>query len=67
MVYVIAVIDTSGVVRKAWVEQGIFAPGVGIEDAAVEAVRATRFKPAQYQGKPVSAQIGISVLFKLQG
>ncbi|MDZ7271593.1 MAG: M56 family metallopeptidase [candidate division KSB1 bacterium] len=66
-VFVIAVIDTSGVVRKAWVEQGIFAPELGIEDAAVEAVRATRFKPAQYQGKPVSAQIGISVLFKLQG
>ncbi len=65
-VYVIAVIDTNGRVEKAWVED-CFAPGLGLEQAAVAAVRATRFKPAKYRGKPAPAQIGIPVIFKVKG
>ena len=39
--------------------------GMGLEEKAVEAVRQYRFRPAMYQGHPVSVQIVIDVDFHL--
>ncbi|MBC7186046.1 MAG: TonB family protein [Calditrichaeota bacterium] len=61
----IAQIDSSGRVERAWVEEGGFVPGYGLEEAAIAAVRSTSFTPAKHNGKPVAVQIGIPVIFKL--
>src|ERR1019366_7945891 len=39
--------------------------GMGLDEKAIEAVRQYRFKPAMYQGHPVSVQIVIDVDFHL--
>jgi protein TonB len=39
--------------------------GMGLEEKAIEAVRMYRFRPAMYQGHPVSVQIVIDVDFHL--
>jgi len=39
--------------------------GMGLEEKAIEAVRQYRFRPAMYQGHPVSVQILIDVAFHL--
>jgi TonB family protein len=39
--------------------------GMGLDEKAIEAVRQYRFKPAMYQGQPVSVQIVIDVDFHL--
>jgi periplasmic protein TonB len=39
--------------------------GMGLEEKAIEAVRQYKFKPAMYQGHPVSVQIVIDVAFHL--
>jgi TonB family protein len=39
--------------------------GMGLEEKAIEAVRQYRFKPAMYQGHPVSVQIVVDVSFHL--
>ena len=39
--------------------------GMGLDERAVEAVRQYRFKPAVYQGRPVSVQMIIDVDFRL--
>lgn len=39
--------------------------GMGLDEKAIEAVRQYRFKPAMYQGHPVSVQIVIEVAFHL--
>lgn len=42
------------------------AVGMGLDDAAVEAVRGWRFKPAQLNGQPVAVEINVEVNFRLQ-
>jgi TonB family protein len=39
--------------------------GMGLDEKAIEAVRQYRFKPAMFQGHPVSVQIVIDVAFHL--
>lgn len=39
--------------------------GMGLEEKAIEAVRQYKFKPAMYQGHPVSVQIVLDVAFHL--
>ena len=39
--------------------------GMGLDEKAIEAVRQYRFKPAMYQGHPVSVQIVIEMNFHL--
>lgn len=39
--------------------------GMGLDEKAIEAVRAWRFLPSMYEGKPVDAQIAIEVNFHL--
>ena len=61
-VLVLAFVDESGNVTKAEVIKGI---GLGCDEAAINAILQTKFKPGQQRGKPVKVQITIPVTFKL--
>ncbi|MBZ0199792.1 MAG: TonB family protein [Ignavibacteriaceae bacterium] len=62
-VYVLAFVDESGNVTKVEVAKGL---GAGLDEAAVGAVRQTRFKPGKQRGKPVKVQVMIPIVFRLQ-
>lgn len=62
-VYIKAVINETGDVSQVEVLKGI---GSGCDEAAMEAVRQTKFKPGKQRGKPVKVQITIPVFFKLR-
>ncbi len=62
-VYVLAFVDESGNVTKAQVLKGI---GAGCDEAALDAVQKTKFKPGKQRGKPVKVQVSIPIIFKLQ-
>lgn len=62
-VYILAFVDESGTVTKANVLKGI---GAGCDEAALDAVKKTKFKPGKQRGKPVNVQVSIPVVFKLQ-
>jgi len=62
-VYVLAFVDETGIVTKAQVLKGI---GAGCDEAALDAVLKTKFKPGKQRGKPVKVQVSIPIIFKLQ-
>ncbi len=62
-VYVLAFVDESGSVTKAQIIKGI---GAGCDEAALDAVKKTKFTPGKQRGKPVKVQVSIPILFKLQ-
>ncbi len=62
-VYVKAFVDEKGNVTKTEVVKGL---GAGLDEAAVKAVQATKFKPGKQRGKPVKVQVMIPIQFKLQ-
>jgi periplasmic protein TonB len=62
-VYVLAFVDETGEVTKVEVLKGL---GAGLDEAAVKAVRATKFKPGKQRGKPVKVQVSIPIVFRLQ-
>jgi protein TonB len=62
-VYVLAFVDESGTVTKAQIIKGI---GAGCDEAALNAVLGTKFKPGKQRGKPVRVQVSIPIIFKLQ-
>jgi protein TonB len=62
-VFVKAFVDKNGNVHKVELIKGI---GAGCDEAALEAVRKTKFKPGMQRGKPVNVQVSIPILFKLQ-
>jgi len=62
-VYVLAFVDETGTVTKAQVLKGI---GAGCDEAALDAVLKTKFKPGKQRGKPVKVQVSIPIIFKLQ-
>ncbi len=62
-VFVKAFVDENGNVVKAEVVKGI---GAGCDEAAVDAVMKTKFKPGKQRGKPVKVQVSIPIVFKLQ-
>lgn len=62
-VYVLAFVDEKGIVTKAQVIKGI---GAGCDEAALDAVLKTKFKPGKQRGKPVKVQVSIPIVFKLQ-
>lgn len=62
-VYVLAFVDENGDVKKAQIIKGI---GAGCDEAALDAVLKTKFKPGRQRGKPVNVQVSIPVVFKLQ-
>jgi protein TonB len=61
-VLVLAFVDESGNVTKAEVIKGI---GLGCDEAAINAIVQTKFKPGMQRGKPVKVQVTIPVTFKL--
>ena len=62
-VYVLAFVDESGTVTDAKIIKGI---GAGCDEAALDAVKKTKFKPGKQRGKAVRVQVSIPVVFKLQ-
>ena len=63
-VIVQATIDTSGNVVDARALRGL---GFGCEDAALEAIRTWRYRPATLDGRPVSVYLTVTVTFQLRG
>jgi len=61
-VYILAFVDETGNVTKAQILKGI---GAGCDEAALNAVLKTKFKPGKQRGKPVRVQVSIPVVFKL--
>ena len=62
-VFVKAYVDEKGGVNKVELIRGI---GAGCDEAAMAAVKDTKFKPGKQRGKPVKVQVTVPVLFKLQ-
>ena len=61
-VFVQASIDANGIVTETKVIEGI---GSGCDEAAVNAVKNTKFKPAIVDGKNVTSDVTIPIMFKL--
>ncbi|HKI77034.1 MAG TPA: energy transducer TonB [Ignavibacteriaceae bacterium] len=61
-VFITAFVNEQGVVTKAVVLKGI---GAGCDEAALEAVKATKFKPGRQRGQPVKVQVSVPVVFRL--
>jgi len=62
-VYVLTMINEKGFVDRVLIIRGL---GSGLDEAAMDAVKKTRFKPGMQRGKPVKVQVSIPILFKLQ-
>jgi protein TonB len=62
-VYVLAFVDETGTVTKVETIKGL---GAGLDEAALNAVKQTKFKPGKQRGKPVKVQVSIPIIFKLQ-
>jgi len=56
------VVDTDGRPHKIRVQRGI---GMGLDQAAIEAVKTWRFQPATKDGQPVPVMINVEVNFRL--
>ena len=57
------IIDKKGNVTEAWVQKGI--PNTGLDEAALKAVKNTKWKPAQQRDKKVGVWLTVPVLFQL--
>ena len=62
-VYIKAYVNKEGIVTKVVVLKGI---GAGCDQAALKAVKETRFEPGSQRGKPVNVMVSIPVVFRLQ-
>ena len=62
-VYVLAFINKKGIVTKARIIKGL---GAGLDESALQAVKATRFNPGVQRGKPVNVQVSIPIVFSLR-
>ena len=62
-VFVKAFVDENGNVVKTELLKGI---GAGCDEAAMEAVKNTKFIPGKQRGKAVKVQVSIPIVFKLQ-
>jgi periplasmic protein TonB len=63
-VIVQAFVNEKGIVTDWVVMKGI--PNTGLDEAAIEAIRKTRFKPAKQRDRDVGVWIAIPVVFKLK-
>src|ERR1044072_3810508 len=63
VVIVEAVIDEHGDVKQVRVLKGL---PMGLDTAAVDAIRRWKFKPATFDGRPVSVYFTLTVNFKVQ-
>ena len=64
VVVVQAFIDKKGRVKETIILKGI--PNTGLDEAAMEAIRKTRFRPAKHRERAVGVWISIPVNFKLK-
>ncbi len=62
-VYIVAYIDENGDVTDTKIIKGI---GAGCDEAAIDAIKQTKFTPGKQRGKPVKTQVSIPIVFKLQ-
>ncbi|MFA8342553.1 MAG: energy transducer TonB [Rhodothermaceae bacterium] len=62
-VYVLAFINEKGTVDKVKVVKGL---GGGCDEAAIKAVRKTKFTPAKSKGKAVKVKTSLAIVFKIQ-
>ncbi|KUG25566.1 hypothetical protein ASZ90_004613 [hydrocarbon metagenome] len=62
-VFVKAFVDENGHVVKVELLKGI---GAGCDEAAMEAVKNTKFTPGRQRGKAVKVQVSIPIVFRLQ-
>jgi protein TonB len=62
-VFVKAFVDENGNVVKVELLKGI---GAGCDEAAMEAVKNTKFTPGRQRGKSVKVQVSIPIVFRLQ-
>jgi len=62
-VYVLAFVNEKGTVDKVKVVKGL---GGGCDEAAVKAVRKTKFTPAKSKGKAVKVKTSLAIVFKIQ-
>jgi protein TonB len=60
-VFIRAFVDESGSVIKTELIKGI---GGGCDEAALDAVRDTKFSPGKQRGKPVKVQVTVPIVFK---
>jgi len=58
-------VNEKGKVTETNISKGI--PNSGLDEAAIEAIKKTKFKPAMQRGKPVGVWIYIPVNFRLGG
>ena len=61
-VYVLAYVNEKGDVEKVKVIKG---PGYGLNEAAADAIKKTKFKPGKHKGKTLKVQVSIPIVFKL--
>ena len=64
VVIVQAFIDAKGRVKETLILKGV--PNTGLDEAAMEAIRKTRVRPAKQRERPVGVWISIPVNFKLK-
>lgn len=62
-VFIRAYINEQGKVIHTSVIKGL---GAGIDEAAMDAIKQTVFKPAMQRGKPVKTQVSVPIIFRLQ-
>jgi len=60
---VVAFIDSNGVVQEC----KIFSPNTGLDEAAIAAVKKTKFIPAKQRDRNVGVYVVIPIIFRLQG
>ena len=64
VVVVQAFIDEKGRVKETIILKGV--PNTGLDEAAMEAIRSTRFRPAKQRERSVGVWISIPVNFRLK-
>ena len=64
VVVVQAFIDERGKVKETLILKGV--PNTGLDEAAMEAIRRTKFHPAEQRERPVAVWISIPVNFRLK-
>ena len=62
IVVVALVVDPSGMPQRVHVIRRL---GMGLDEKAIQAVQQYRFKPAEYQGRPVPVEVNIEVNFQI--
>lgn len=62
-VYLLAYVDETGKCSKVDVVKGI---GGGCDEAAIEAIKKTKYKPGMHKGKKVKVKLSLSIVFKLK-